>query len=147
MLFLASCAKQETPTGAPQATVMMRDGTQVAGSVLSSSPTEIKIAGADSVTRTIPMSQVRSVDYGEPVPAASIPPTPAAPTSTAPSQSASRPKRTPRAEPPHVEHPPPVESEITSKTFELPVGTEVSVRTEETIDSSKAAEGQTYAAD
>src|SRR5438045_664103 len=117
MLFLASCAKQETPAGAPQATVMMRDGTQIAGSVLSSSPTEIKIAGADSVTRTIPMSQVRSVDYGEPVPAASTPPTPAptspAPTSTAPSQSASRPKRTPAAEPPHVEHPRPVESEIT----------------------------------
>ena len=78
-LLLSSCAKQETaPAGAPQATVMMRDGTQTTGAVLSSSPTEIKIAGADNITRTIPMSQVRSVDYGEPVPAAATP-TPATP--------------------------------------------------------------------
>jgi len=148
VLFLASCTKQETPAaGAPQATVMMRDGTQIAGSVVSSSPTEIKVAGADSVTRTIPMSQVRSIDYGEPVPAASTPPPPAPGSPPPPSQSSSMPKRIPRAESPHIEHSRPVESEITSKTLELPAGTELSVRTEETIDSSKAAEGQTFAAD
>src|SRR5438132_13108951 len=97
LLFLSSCAKQDT-AGAPQATVLMRDGSQVTGAVLSSSPTEIKLTGADNVTRTIPMSQVRSIDYGEPVPAAATPPTPATSSappaqSAPPSQTASRPKR------------------------------------------------------
>jgi len=150
VLFLSACAKQEAPAGgAPQATVLMRDGTQVSGAVLSSSPTEIKIAGSDNVTRTIPMNQVRSVDYGEPVPAAATPPTPApsAPSSAPPAQTASKPKRAVEREAPHASHPRPVESEITSKSLVLPVGTEFSVRTEETIDSSKAAEGQTFAAD
>jgi hypothetical protein len=40
-------------------------------------------------------------------------------------------------------HPP--ESSITTRTYEVPVGTTVSVRTEETIDSGKAVEGQTFA--
>jgi hypothetical protein len=150
VLFFASCTKQETApgAGAAQATVLMRDGSEVTGTVLSSSPTEIKVAGADSITRTIPMSQVRSIDYGEPAPAAAAP-APAASTSapSAPQQAASRPKRIATPEPRHVEHPRPTEAAITSKTLELPVGTELSVRTEETIDSGKAAEGQTFAAD
>jgi hypothetical protein len=33
---------------------------------------------------------------------------------------------------------------VTTKTFELPVGSEVSVRTNETIDSATAQEGQTF---
>jgi hypothetical protein len=36
---------------------------------------------------------------------------------------------------------------IQTKTYDLPVGTEIRVRCEETIDSAKAAEGQTYAAE
>ena len=41
----------------------------------------------------------------------------------------------------------PVRAEITSRTLLVPVGTEVSVRNDETIDSAHAAEGQTYAAE
>jgi hypothetical protein len=40
-----------------------------------------------------------------------------------------------------------VESAVTTKTYELPAGTEISVRTEETIDSGRAAEGQTFPAE
>jgi hypothetical protein len=40
-----------------------------------------------------------------------------------------------------------VESAITTKTYELMPGTEISVRNEETIDSSKAVEGQTFPAE
>jgi hypothetical protein len=40
-----------------------------------------------------------------------------------------------------------VESAITTKTYELVPGTEISVRNEETIDSGKAAEGQTFPAE
>jgi hypothetical protein len=36
---------------------------------------------------------------------------------------------------------------VSTKTYQLPVGTEVSVRAEETIDSGKGSEGQTYAAE
>jgi len=39
----------------------------------------------------------------------------------------------------------PEESHINTKTNVLPVGTEVTVRTDETIDSGKAVQGQTFA--
>ena len=41
----------------------------------------------------------------------------------------------------------PEESAITTKTYELPVGTELNVRTDEAIDSARAVKGQTYAAE
>jgi hypothetical protein len=159
VLLLTSCSnKDATPAGErPRATVLMRDGTTVGGTVVDSSATEIKIAGDDRVTRAIPMSQVKSVEYGD-TPAAAEPaqaqtsPAPAAP----PARSqASRPVPQPRpASASRVEpngtvetHEHPVESEITSRTYVLPVGTQLSVRNEETIDSGKAAEGQTFAAE
>jgi hypothetical protein len=47
----------------------------------------------------------------------------------------------------HDRHYHPEPSAITTKTYVVPAGTEVSVRTEETIDSGHAVEGQTYAAE
>src|SRR4029077_11564777 len=47
----------------------------------------------------------------------------------------------------HEHHYHPTRAEIHTKTYELPIGTELSVRNEETIDSGTAAEGQTYAAE
>ena len=47
----------------------------------------------------------------------------------------------------HEHHYHPTQAAIHTKTYVLPVGTQVSVRTEDTIDSAKAAEGQTYAAE
>jgi hypothetical protein len=41
----------------------------------------------------------------------------------------------------------PVRSEITSRTLLVPAGAEISVRSDETIDSAHAVEGQTYAAE
>jgi hypothetical protein len=41
----------------------------------------------------------------------------------------------------------PQEPAVSTRTFELPAGTDISVRADETIDSGKAAEGQTYAAE
>jgi hypothetical protein len=102
----------------------MRDGTRVSGEVLSSSASEIRLAGNDNVTRTIPMAQVRSIDYGD----AGSPPAA-------------------ELEPAHENHFHPAESAITSKSYELPAGAQVSVRTEETIDSARVTEGQTYAAE
>src|SRR5580704_3844696 len=73
VLFLTSCGSQGT--GGQRAVIQMRDGTSVSGAVLASSASEIKVAGDDNITRTIPMSQVKSIDYGDAPPAtAAVPP-------------------------------------------------------------------------
>jgi hypothetical protein len=109
----------------------MRDGTSLAGTVTASSPAEITVAGDDNVTHTVPMTQVKSVQYDD---ATSSPGQPASPARAA-------------SDSLHEHHYHPTRAEIHTKTYQLPVGTEVSVRSEETIDSAAAAEGQTYAAE
>src|SRR5438874_7919369 len=65
LLFALSACTTTTPTTGPHATVQMRDGSSVSGIVLSSTADEVKITADDNVTRTIPMAQVRSIDYGD----------------------------------------------------------------------------------
>ena len=141
-LFLCSCAKTETvaPEEGPAATVVLRNGSQYAGRVVSTSLTEVKIAGDDNVTRTLSMKDVKSIRYAD---------EPVVSTNSSPAAGTTVPKAPPRraAEPFHEVHERPDESVIRTKLFELPVGTEITVRTEEMIDSSKAVEGQTFAAD
>jgi hypothetical protein len=148
MLLLGSCAK--TSGGGQHATVQLRDGTSVAGTLVSTSASEVQIAGDDKVTRTIPMSQVRAIEYDE-TPAASTTAatTPASPASTpgTPAPSPTTPPAATSREVRHAEHYHPEEAAVTSKTHVLSAGTEISVRTEETIDSGKASEGQTYPAE
>ncbi len=160
ILFLSSCNKGQAPAQGPRATLTLRDGTNVGGTVVSTSPSEIKLAGDDQVTRTIPMSQVRSIDYEDSSAAAAAP---AGNTANDANQNAtpyaggagngssaaqnSAPPLQHRRNVVHESHEHPAESAITTRTFELPVGTEVSVRTEETIDSARSAEGQTFAAE
>ncbi|HEV2199431.1 MAG TPA: hypothetical protein VGR73_06405 [Bryobacteraceae bacterium] len=129
-LVLSGCAKSDQTAAAdrPQATVVMRDGTRTSGSVISSSPAEITIAGADGKSQTIPMKQVRRVDYSD-APAASGVPSPA------------------ESDALHEDHYHPAKAAISTKTYTVGVGTEIAVRTEETIDSAVAAQGQTYAAE
>ena len=143
VLLLCSCNK--TPAGSrPHATILMRDGTQVSGSVTDTNSTAITIAGDDGITRTIPMTQVKLVDYGS----APATPAPAATQAAAPpAQDSQLPAAPPEPDPVHDNHYHPTESAITTKTFELPVGTRISVRNEETIDSAKAVEGQTFPAE
>jgi hypothetical protein len=139
LFFFVSCNRN---SGSGQhATVLMRDGTSASGTVISSSGSEIQLAGDDKVTRRIPMTQVRSIEYQDAPttteadnnpPSAAVPSAPSAPS--------------PR-EVPHREHYHPKESAITTKTHELPAGTEIAVRNEETIDSGKAVEGQTFPAE
>src|SRR6202011_1735072 len=153
LAVLSSCTRSSG--GGQRATVLMRNGTTVSGTVVSNSGSEIQIAGDDKVTRTIPMTQVRSIDYDEtppatsasnPPPVAISPPPGASPPPASAPPAATAPPRPPR-EAPHREHYHPVESAVTTKTYELPTGTEISVRTEDTIDSGRAAEGQTFPAE
>jgi hypothetical protein len=142
VLLLCSCNR--TPGGGQHATVELRDGTSVAGTVLSTSSTAVQIAGDDKVTRTIPMNQVRAIEYDE-APTASTEAQPASTASTPGAPPASRAART--GELRHREHYHPQEAAITSRTHLLPAGTQISVRNEETIDSSKVSEGQTFPAE
>ncbi|HEY7337520.1 MAG TPA: hypothetical protein VH639_21685 [Bryobacteraceae bacterium] len=144
ILLLSSCGKTATDTR--HASVELRDGTSVSGKVLSSSASELQIAGDDNVTHTIAQAQVRSIEYDDPPEtAAATAPAPAAPaTSGAPATPAAPPQR---RELRHRDHYHPPESAITTTTYELPAGTQISVRNEETIDSSKVAEGQTFPAE
>jgi hypothetical protein len=132
--LLVSCAKQDTATG-PHATVLMRDGAEYAGAVTSTSPTEVTLKGDDNAVHSLAMKDVKSIEYDEP--GAQPPEQP---------QAGSAPKRS-RRELSHERHHHPEGAAITTKTYTVPAGTEVSVRSEETIDSGHAAEGQTYAAE
>jgi len=176
LLLLSACTS--TPTTGPRATVQMRDGSRVSGMVLSSSANELKIAGDDNITRTIPMTQVRSVNYGDTAgdasPPAAAPRTtppvaaarPAAPSASAFSEAAaSTPASAPAVQPapaapppssvapetpavppaaPVLDLPRPTLDEVTTDTHVLESGTQVSVQTNETIDGSTAADGQTF---
>ena len=66
--LLTSCSSQSTADG-PHATVLMRDGTQVAGIVTASTPSGITLMGDDKASHTISMAQVKSVSYDQPPPA------------------------------------------------------------------------------
>ncbi len=136
-IFICACAKKEAAPGdQPRATVVMRDGTRVSGTVTDSSPSEITLAGDDNAKHTIPMSQVKRVDYDAP-PAPGPASGSTASANPAPADSDAV----------HDDHYHPPQSTIKTTTYELAPGTQISVRNEETIDSSKAAQGQTYAAE
>jgi hypothetical protein len=169
LLLLTSCSRQAAPSASGHVTVVMRDGSRVPGKVTESSAAEIKIAGDDGIARTIPMAQVKAVEYDDAAAAAAPPVDNAAPvpSTTAPvpanamapaaretapaSAAAPAPARTNpasnSAEREAAERVHPAASAVTTKTFRVPAGTEISVRTNETIDSAKATEGQTYVAD
>ena len=145
--LLTSCAKLDTPQSVaadlPHATVVMRDGTRATGGVASSTASEITVNLDGGGSRTIPMKDVRRVDYGETATAA-MPdaPAPANAPSTARRPAALRPP-----EPTHEDHYHPPAAAVQSKTRVLAAGTDIPVRNEETIDSGKAVEGQVYAAE
>jgi hypothetical protein len=171
LLLLGACSG--TPTTGPRATVLMRDGSSVAGMVLSSTAAEIKIAGDDNITRAIPMAQVRSVEYGDGAAAAPAAPAPSssaraagspvtaapkaaarpatAPTPTAPVEAPAATSSAPATLAPAptplpapVELPRPTLDDVTTDTHVVPSGTEISVQTHETIDGSTAANEQMF---
>ena len=142
LLFLASCANK-TASG-QHATILMRDGTTLTGIVTATSPAEITLAGDDSATHTVAMTQVKSIEYDE-APAAQGSATQTSEASGAPATPTRRSVASRAGDAVHEHHYHPTQAEIHSKTYVLPVGTKVPVRTEETVDSATAVEGQTYA--
>ena len=140
--LLTSCANQATAPGdGPHATVLMRDGTQFAGIVTASTPSGITLMGDDKVSHTISMAQVKSVSYDQPQPSQSE----AGQSGAGQSGSADSGAMQPDAV--HDDHYHPPVSAIQSRTYTLPAGALIPVRSEETIDAAVATGGQTYAAE
>src|SRR5260370_9154063 len=98
-VILSSCNRNAGSGSGRHATVLMRDGTSVSGTAISTSSNEVQLAGDDKVTRTIPMAQVRSIEYDDTSPSAAgnTPPPAAAP----PAASAPPPRELPHREPYH----------------------------------------------
>ena len=131
----SSCAKKDAeapktvaespaagqPASGPHALVYLKDGSKVPGTVVASSQTDMVVAGDDGIERKIPLAQIKSVDYSvAPAPAQQL-----------------QPRQTAQESAP----PPPV---VTTRTYELPAGSQVSVRMNDAIDSGTAVEGQTF---
>jgi hypothetical protein len=168
--MLGSCARPEAtdapesttqapagaqPVAGPHALVYLKDGSKVPGAIVASSQTDLVVAGDDGIERKIPLAQVKSVEYGEPVNAE--PPRQAARETARPRRAANeeppqaQPKpapqvaqETPRQAPAPSAAAPSTQPPPATRTYELPAGNEISVRTNEAIDSATAAEGQTF---
>ncbi len=133
LFLLASCA---TKAPGQHATILMRDGTTLTGTVTATSPTEVTLAGDDNTSHTVPMTQVKSIEYDDTAAThAGATPTRRASAARAASDSL------------HEHHYHPTQAEIHTKTYVLATGTQVSVRTEDTINSATAVEGQAYPAE
>src|SRR5215831_5630301 len=63
-LALFSCARKDAGPG-PHATVYLRDGSNMAGTVTSSSRSEVTIQGDDNAAHTFAMKDVKSIEYDE----------------------------------------------------------------------------------
>jgi hypothetical protein len=118
---------------------------------VSTSASEITLAGDDNTTRKIPMSQVKAVEYRDvaPQPEAS-PDTPQRASTPVQRQAAPVRESSPQPSPQEAvreSNLQPSQPAPLARTFELPSGTELPVRINESIDSAKAADGQVYSAE
>lgn len=118
LLLTISCGNTES---GPHATVVTRDGTRLSGTITQNSPSKLTLLADDKSAHEIPADQIKSVVYGATSPGA--------------------------ADTTHDDHYHPPQAVIHTKTYNLNAGAKIPVRIEETIDSGKAVEGQTYAAE
>ena len=113
--------------------VTLTDGSKYKGVLVSKEGSQLTFRGDNGATRTFDSRDVKSIKFGD---------------DTQSSASAERPKRASRPAPAPAQTaesntpaPPPAPREIV-----IPSGTQVSVRTNEAIDSKKASTGQTFSA-
>jgi hypothetical protein len=167
MTFVLSCSRQdstqlpaqsaetgktgEPASSGPRAFIYLKNGAKVPGTIVASSSTDMVVAGDDGIERKIPLGQIKSVEYaGEETvqPASEAPRAPLRPMSPVLEEPAgSRGKvagRAPQQTPENAGELGAAPRAVTTKTHELPSGSEISVRTNESIDSETAAEGQTF---
>ena len=129
--LLAGCRKAATTTG-QTATLALKDGTTVSGTITKSDSSSVTLQTGSGVVSTYPVSQVASINYG-PAPGSATNAPPAEP----PPQQAAATAPT-NAAPAERDYSP-------AETFHtIPSGTTLAVRTDRTIDSKTATPDQTY---
>jgi hypothetical protein len=139
ILVLSGCSKTNAPTSDSMATVTLKDGTTFSGSVTKSDTSGITLQSSTGESRTYPMTQVASVQYGDQASAQT----------PAPSASSSLPPGAPPppSSQPAVRRAPPPARPAPSRGEEvrtIPAGTELTVRNNEAINSETASAGQTF---
>lgn len=131
-LFTVACSDSKSPER--QGAVRMVDGTLLEGKITATSGGGVAVVTADGVNHQVPAAQLRSVEYDDAPAPAAAPGSPQGPAASA-------------APVKHETHAHPAAEAIKTRTYRLEPGTELAVRTEETIDSKEAVEGQVYAAE
>jgi hypothetical protein len=163
VVALASCDKKTPPPGTNQrATVSLRDGTTFSGLVTKNSTSEITLQAENGESRTYPMSQVQSVQYVDAntaaatSPSTSAPSTSSTPPGSTPPATASKPSPSAAAPVPAAMPPSPADTARMPKPVEnsqpapvqtartIPAGADITIRTNEEIDSKQAAPGQSF---
>src|SRR2546426_6117260 len=125
---------------------MTRDGSKLAGTVTSSTPSEMTLNMESGGTRTVLTKDIKSVEYSEAATGYRPAATPNNEHRNSPNTTRQEARNQPEtASAPAPRHHPD-ETAIQTKTFEAPAGTAKSVRKAEAIDFREDAEGQTYAA-
>jgi hypothetical protein len=147
----ADAAQPAEPAAGPRVVINLQNGSKVPGTIVASTKTDMVLAGEDGIERKIPLGQIKSVDYGSPATEptrqsrAVVPTRPSSPAKEERAAAETKPV-IPPSQPPVERTPEPaaVQPRVTTKTYELPAGSQISVRTNEPIDSTTAAEGQTF---
>ena len=155
--LLGSCAQKPNPdasketadatagakqAGGPHAFVHLKDGSKVPGTIVASSQTDMVVAGDDGIERKIPLSQIKSVEYADA--SKSEPASQARSEAPAPQRLKERSSTAPQQKSEESADHTAAAAPQAARTYELPAGSDLSVRTNEAIDSGKAAEGQTF---
>jgi hypothetical protein len=126
--------------------VTLTDGSKYKGTLVSKEGSQLTFRGDNGATRTFDSRDIKSIKFGDDTPAPasastqkrkSRPVESGSAPAPAPAQTAGNNTSAPAAEP----APPPPPREIV-----IPSGTQVSVRTNESIDSKTASAGQTFSA-
>lgn len=173
LLCTWGCSKTSPPAGSQQqATVSLKDGSSFAGTVKTASPNAITIQATNGESRTYPMTEVASVQYGPPAsapgaiaipskdPVAVSSPTPSSPSvdpgSPAPPAPAQQPAPAPaQSSAAPISSPAPAVTQAAAlAATPAPValyrvvlaGNTITVRTNESIDSKTASPNQTFGA-
>jgi hypothetical protein len=140
ILILSSRATIEAQSNnnGQHATILLRNGGRFNGSVVASSPSQLTLAGDDKVRRTLDMRDVKSIEYND---------WPATNQYQSSNDRQSIRQTETQSSQVHENHYHPQSSSINTRSSELRAGTQISVRSEETIDSGRAVEGQGFAAE
>ena len=107
LTMLGACGKSNQTATSQPATIILKDGTTVSGTITKSDTSSVTMQTPNGVVTTYPMTQVSSINYGSASPANQQPSNPASPASAqnTPSPAQTTPVPAPESAPPAVQAP------------------------------------------